>query len=488
MLDPIQVESLCSELIKIAETIHTTPAQLKTVLLPHQKRVVKRMEKSPGLVVAHGLGSGKTLASIAASVQLQPDSVTVAVPASLKDNYKKELDKHVEGTIPVKLESLQRAAKRGKLDQSDMLIVDEAHRARNPSSKTFGVLKKDVAAKRMLLTASPVYNKPEDIAPLVNLAAGDKVLPVGKDFEKKFIQAPGEGMMALMPWKDPNPKVVKQKELGGILNAWVDKHQETGGEFPDRTDKRISVPMDKQQTKLHRMAWGELPMMVRLRMKKGLPPTKKDLQEINKFESQARQISNTLRPFTNPGEEAQITPKLRAAFRNLKSQADENPKHKAVVYSNYLSSLDDYEKMLERNKIPHARFTGKQKPKERKQIIEDYNKGKIKTLLVSSAAGEGLDLKGTRQVQVLEPHWNEEKLRQVVGRAIRHQSHSHLPKKDRHVNVEKYETYPKGALTFFGKEMGVEQWLYDMSDQKDRVNKKVLDLIQSEDWEKRAKK
>ena len=477
MLDNTQVASFLDELVKIAETLHTTPAQLKSVLLPHQQRVVDRMQKQKGLVVAHGLGSGKTFSSIAAGVRLNPDKITVAVPASLKENYRKEISKHVEGDLPVEIESLQRAATRGEIGDSDLLIVDEAHRARNTSSKTFGVLRDSAAAKRMLLTASPIYNKPEDIAPLVNIAAGDEVLPTGTEFEKKYIKKPGEGLYALMPWVSSNPKVVKKKELGGLLNAWVDKHMEQGGDFPDHSEKRIAVPMSKQQTKLHQMAWGELPLMVRMRMKKGLPPSKKDLQEINKFESQARQVSNTLKPFTPEGKDAPITPKLTTAFDNLKKKTESNPKHKALVYSNYLGSLDDYGKMLERDKIPYAKFTGQQKAKERKQIIEDYNAGKLKALLVSSAAGEGLDLKGTRQVQVLEPHWNEEKIRQVVGRAIRQGSHSHLPEKERHVEVEKYETYPKGLL---GKKTGVEQWLYDMSEQKDRLNRQVLDLIQSD--------
>ncbi|MHA2333069.1 MAG: helicase-related protein [Candidatus Hodarchaeales archaeon] len=467
-----------SELCKIADTVKTTPAALKSVLLPHQERIIRRIKKSPGLVVAHGLGSGKTYSSIAASVKLNPDNVTVLVPAALKDNYKKELDKHVEGTLPVQIGSLQKAVKDGEMAASDLLIVDEAHRARESKSKTYGTLSKAKAKKRLMLTASPVYNKPKDIASLVNLAAGKKILPLGSDFDKKYVKQPRTGLLALLPWSDPDPQIIRKKELGGVLNAWVDRHESTGSDFPDRTDERVSVPMSKRQAKIHQMAWGGLPLMTRMRMKKGLPPHKKELQELNKFESQARQVSNTEAPFTVGGD-APITPKLRTAYGKFKEKADSNPRHKAVVYSNYLGSLTDYSKMLEQDGVPHASFTGKQKGKERKQIIEDFNNDKIKALLVSSAGGEGLDLKGTRQVQVLEPHWNEEKVKQVIGRAIRHKSHANLPAKERKVHVEKYDTYPKGLLG--GKKLSVEDWLYDMSDQKERLNNQLLDLIQSED-------
>ena len=42
-------------------------AEIKTQLLPHQNRVVDRMKNQSGLVVAHGVGSGKSVTSLAVS-------------------------------------------------------------------------------------------------------------------------------------------------------------------------------------------------------------------------------------------------------------------------------------------------------------------------------------------------------------------------------------------------------------------------------------
>jgi len=42
-------------------------AAVTTPLEPHQQRVIDRLMNQDGLVVAHGLGSGKTLSSIAAA-------------------------------------------------------------------------------------------------------------------------------------------------------------------------------------------------------------------------------------------------------------------------------------------------------------------------------------------------------------------------------------------------------------------------------------
>ena len=91
-----------------------------------------------------------------------------------------------------------------------------------------------------------------------------------------------------------------------------------------------------------------------------------------------------------------------------------------------------------------------------------------------------MDLKGTRLMQVLEPHWNVEKLNQVIGRAIRHGSHSALPENEREVDVQLYLTYPRAG--FFGrmvgrKPTGVENILYDMSQDKQKLNQQLLDLL-----------
>jgi hypothetical protein len=71
-------------------------------------------------------------------------------------------------------------------------------------------------------------------------------------------------------------------------------------------------------------------------------------------------------------------------------------------------------------------------------LVQQYNENKLRALLVSSAGGEGLDLKGTRLIQVLDPHWNDEKLKQVEGRGIRYKSHAELPPEERKVLVQRF--------------------------------------------------
>lgn len=453
-------------------------ASLKTKLKPHQQRVVDRLQGQSGLVVAHGLGSGKTLSSIAAAAQLSPDGTHVIVPAALRENYAKEIAKHVKGHFHPTIQSIQNAAAHG-VDPSELLIVDEAHRARETSSKTFKELSNAKAGKKLLLTASPTYNRPSDISPLVNMVSGKHTLPVGKSFNDRYVKKPSKSVFALFPGTDKKPKLVRQKELSDKLKKWVDYHESSGGDFPGRSDEHISVAMTKKQTHLHDYAWSKLPVMSRLRLRAGLPPDKKDLSKLNAFQSQARQIANSESGFLSEKETVH-SPKITTAFSHFHKALSRNPNHKAVVYSNYMRSLDEYKKHLDRHKVPFGEYSGRVSKADRDQMVKDYNSGKLKTLLVSSAGGEGLDLKGTRQVQVLEPHWNNEKLDQVIGRAIRHGSHAHLPLHERHVHVQHYSSHPLGkARNLLGLKprRGIDQVLSARAESKEGLNNQLRAIL-----------
>jgi hypothetical protein len=69
------------------------------------------------------------------------------------------------------------------------------------------------------------------------------------------------------------------------------------------------------------------------------------------------------------------------------------------------------------------------------KIVKDYNSGAIKLLLLHPEVTEGISLKGTQYLHILEPMLNSTVLEQVVGRTRRFQSHSHLPKEKQTVHV-----------------------------------------------------
>lgn len=469
-------------------------AKITTKLKPHQQRVVERMEDEdqPGLVAAHGLGSGKTLTSLAVQDALGLPSDVVA-PAALLSNYQKEIKAHTHKPPPSNVQSLEGVARsKGQGLENPLLILDEAHRIRN-EGKSRTALKQSPAKKRLALTGSLLYNHPSDVAGPINFVARRPILPENPDeFEKRFLQ---DIPMSRSLWDRlrGNPAAYQTRlnprqlsTLQSALDKYVDYHPGSREDFPTREDETIRVPMTRAQMKLYEDIGKEQPGWLRRKVLMNLPPTKSEAKQLNAFLSGVRQVANTTQGFdtrTAPPHQ----PKIDRAVNELQALLDKNPKARAIVYSHYLESgLNPYKQKLEELNIPHGAFTGEMSRAARDQMVKDYNAGKLKALLLSSAGGEGLDLKGTRLIQLLEPHWNQEKLKQVIGRGIRYKSHADLPENERNVRVQRFlaTRAPYGVLERLRLRKpgyGVDEYLDEMGARKEQLNEQVRRLLQKDE-------
>lgn len=468
-------------------------ADVATPLKDYQQRVVDRMKEPgrPGLVVAHGLGSGKSLSSMAAQDALETPA-TVVLPAALRANYEKERAKHLTGKVQsADIHSLQNVARKGVPD-SKLLIVDEAHRGRDPASATFRALRDAEAEQKMLLTASPFYNSPHDLAPLINIAAQDRVLPNDKaEFDAKYtrFRQVNPGLWGRIRGDKPgsvqeiNPRA--EKGLKKVYDQWVDYHPGGTEGFPTVSRQDVDVPMNEDQLAVYDTLMGQAPSWVSRKVKSGLPPSKSEATQLNSFLTGTRQASLSTSPFVEKGKPVHET-KIQAAFDNLKKEFDTNPESRAVVYSNFVEGgVKPYAQRLLEAGIPYGEYTGEIKRQVRDQLVKDYNEGKKRVMLLSSAGGEGLDLKGTRLMQVLEPHWNQEKIKQVEGRGIRYGSHDALPEDQRNVRIETYRaTRPRHSISeklhFKKPGGGVDEYLSTRSREKEDLNEQFRKLLAGE--------
>ena len=66
---------------------------------------------------------------------------------------------------------------------------------------------------------------------------------------------------------------------------------------------------------------------------------------------------------------------------------------------------------------------------------ENSNGELVKVILISKAASEGLDFKCIRQIHILEPWYNMNRIEQIIGRGVRNLSHCSLPFEDRNVEI-----------------------------------------------------
>jgi SNF2 family DNA or RNA helicase len=469
-------------------------------LRPHQTDALEHLDKEKGVVLHHSLGSGKTKTFLKAVQRYQeenPDKrALVIAPASLVTNVDKELKKHHITVDKNRLDvmSYEKAvidAHKLRKNHYSIAVADEAHRLRNTNTKRTKELRDIIsgADHRLLATATGNYNKLSDISALVNIAANDNLLPEeSKKMEERFTKDKTIKPSFRNRLLGAKPEMVKtldrKDDLKEILNKYVSYYDsaddpEAAKHFPSKTEKIIEVPMSSEQQKYYKFAEGKLPFLLRMKVRHNLPLDKKEKANLNSFSSGVRQVSNSYRNLTSDGK-SEYTPKIEKAVASLQDGLKTDKNFKALVYSNFLDSgLNEYSRKLKELNIDHAIYDGSLSRAEKDALVKDYNSGKKKVMLISSSGSEGLDSKGTKRVQVLEPHFNPSKINQVVGRAVRFGSHDHLPEDERKVEVEHFHSvYPK---PLWGKTpYSIDRYLSENSDTKEGMFDEVKQLMKND--------
>ena len=419
-----------------------------------------------------------TLTSILSAEQLKQPA-TVVVPASLQNNFEKEKNK-----VPTKqtydVQSYEKFIKQPSTQPT--LIIDEGHRLKNIDAKRSQVLRNisRQAKNVLLLTGSPIQNAPSDISNLVNIAAGKTVLPQDpKVFDQMYTRSHKyyPGIIGTLLGKKPSEQqmMINREDFQRRIKGLVSYHKPELN-LPEVTEKTISIPMSEDQQRLYQYFERKLPASAKKDIQYALTPSKRDMGQVNSFLSATRQISNTTANYTGVSKPS---PKLQAILDNLKET-----KGKSLVYSNFLDSgLRPLSQELTKSNIPHGVFTGTISRAEKNHLVNAYNTDKIKVLLMSSSAGEGLDLKGTRQIHLTDPHWHLSKLDQIVGRGVRMGSHESLPKSERNVTVYKYISELSSPKRNFlqkllnitpAKKLSADEYLAALSTKKQQLNEQFL--------------
>jgi SNF2 family DNA or RNA helicase len=449
-------------------------------LKEHQQRVINKLKKQNALLVYHGVGSGKTLTALEAGEQLNLP-VEVIGPAALKSNFAKEKAKH-HVKVPLEYFSYNKPPDPSQINTGNKLLVfDEAHNMGRMESGRSHYPDEYYGKKTMFLTGTPIRNSPDEMIPIMR-GLGINVPRDKQRFDNIFVEEikrnPGFLASTFLGVKAGIEKVPKNISLfKELMEGRVDYYNPESTDYPSVIESTKTVEMSEKQYDTYKeMLKGNASLLYKV--KHGLPPNKAESKSLNAFLSSSRQISNTPKAF-NLSSDDRDEPKLNLAVEEITKQSVRDPNYRGVTYSNYIESgIAPMANRLDATGIPYGVFTGKQSDKQKKQIIEDYNAGRIKHLLISGAGAEGLDLKGTKLLQVLEPHWNDPRIDQVIGRAVRFQSHSHLPEKERVVQIQKFVALPrKHGFIFKERDSGSDEYLSMMSKQKSNLSNAFLNAL-----------
>ena len=416
----------------------------KIKLFEHQIKCINWLKNHYGLILYHSMGSGKTITSLASVYQFKYPIIIISTKSSRK-NFQDDIKKMNLDMGRIKILTYQKAIRLIMDSQltfdEKSVIIDEAHHLRSGTKLQSILIEECTRAKKLvLLTGTIFYNNLTDLSVLVNMIKQDEVLPeTNKEFKFFF-------------WDDlyeaPTYIDTLKERITGTI-SYYKKSQDS--HYPKFFITYIKVDMSNEQISEYR---HYLKKILSLDNIQHIDYAILDKRKVNNFLNVTRQLSNTL-------ENSPDFPKIIAIFKYIKS----NPKP-IIVYSNYLANgILPLTIHLNNSKISYSIYFGEQTEEKRNKIIDNYNQRKTDVLLITSAGSESLDLKNTRSIHIMEPHWNESKINQIIGRAIRYDSHVILPESERIVEIVRW-------ISVFGYKIPFEtadEYLINIAQKKEKM-------------------
>jgi superfamily II DNA or RNA helicase len=473
------------------------------------------------ILIYHKIGAGKTCTAINIAEKVKNKmKIMVVLSASLIGNFRNELRSECPGNLYLsdsnrnKLETLNPKSDLYKkiIYESDikinkyyeilsynkflnlcknckiklknhLLIIDEIQNMISESGSFYTNLKKQIystddSLKIVLLSATPIFDKPVEISLTLNLLKPKIQLPIGAYFDKMFLEK-----------KSNNYKVKNINNFKKMIKGLVSYYRGAPPQaFPEERFNIVKCKMQPFQYSSYLASLSDEKSYIRGSFKNI------DLLKLpNDFFLGSRMISNISFPNKSIGIYGlKSFNKNSLLLKNIKDYSIKFYKiYKKItksngpvfIYSNFKNTggIKSLVLFLESKGYKNYKIFGEGEKRysiwsgdENNEIKEEikfvFNKKenkngeKIKIMLGTPAIKEGVSLLRVSQVHILEPYWNLSRLHQIIGRAIRFCSHKDLPKDDRFVDVYLYlATYP-GKIT-------IDQQIWNIAKKKRKIIK-----------------
>jgi superfamily II DNA or RNA helicase len=482
-----------------------------------------------GVLVYHRIGAGKTCTAIRVAEEWKYyRKIIVVLPASLKGNFRNELRSLCAGNNYLKPDERELLTKlhptddkyKEIIEKSDeridkyykiysynkfieqsqekkikltntILIIDEIQNMISEDGTYYNVLydliqQAPTDLRLLLLSATPMFDKPGEIALTMNLLRIPHELPIGQAFNRKYIDmketSNGKFVYSVKHIDDFKNKI------RGYVSFFRGAPQHV---FPEMNIKYVKCEMSDFQYSAYKSVLKNDDNYSMERQKKKLSSDLFVKNLPNYFFIGTRYVSNIVFPNKKINEEGFVSFKPKAIRNNLEMYSCKfakimkkvsKVKGKVFIYSGFknyggIKSLahvldafgyKNYNEFGEGRKR-YAIWSGDEDIAQKEEVRSVFNRkenldgSKLKIILGSPSIKEGVSLTAVRQVHILEPYWNNQRLEQVIGRASRFCSHKDVPFEDRNVKVYVYlATHPDEKET-------VDEYIYYLSEQKSRI-------------------
>lgn len=406
---------------------------LKQPLFPYQREGVAHLLSAGRALLADDMGCGKTVQAIAACEVLrargEAKRVVIVTMASLKHQWAAEIARYtgaravvvggsgasraeaLASDAPYKILSYEltwRELTRLKDLDADVLILDEAQRAKNFRTKTATTLRAIPSRFLFVLTGTPVENRLDDLYSLLQLVDPDVLGPLWR-FNLDFHQ------------QNPKGRILGCKNLGELRQRISKvvlrrRKEEVLSQLPPLTEQTRYTSLSPGQRDLEQSYRAEAARLAAIAERR--PLTLKEQKQLQAALLKARQACDALE-LCDPTLGKSASPKLDE-FEALVSEIATQGASKILVFSEWKGMLKLASARLDKLGIGWAMLTGDVPPDKRPALLDRFRADTAQQVLLSSdAGGTGLNLQVASYVIHLDLPWNPAKLDQRTARAHR---------------------------------------------------------------------
>ncbi|WP_226085329.1 DEAD/DEAH box helicase [Mesobacillus sp. S13] len=404
--------------------------------LPHQLEVAKQVVENMNgkAILADEVGLGKTIEAglILKEYMIRGlvKKVLILVPASLVSQWAMELNTkfHIPAIAQKKsyvweqcdvvvssIDTAKRAPHRDIINNLnyDLIIIDEAHKLKNNKTKNYEFVQNLKKRFCLLLTATPIQNRIEEIFNLVSLLKPGHLGSETAFFDK---------------YKKDARSVNDDEHLRELVNKVMirNRRADTGIEWTKRHVETIPIQFSEQERALYDSIQS-------LRgAESGLNSSQFSLMTLQREACSSREavfytLRNMLQRQENPSVGfqntiAQLIKRVEAVTKNSKAEKAleliQEIDDKVIIFTEYRATQLYLQWFLKQNGITSVPFRGGFKRGKKDWMRELFQKN-VQVLIATEAGGEGINLQFCSHIINFDLPWNPMRLEQRIGRIHR---------------------------------------------------------------------
>lgn len=400
-------------------------------LHPHQIETARIVieEMHGKAILADEVGLGKTIEAglIIKEYMIRglAGKVLVLVPASLVLQWVSELNtkfsipavpqrkSYVWSRCDVVVSSIDTAKREPHrslvLEQDyDLVIIDEAHKLKNHKTKNYQfvqLLKKKFC---LLLTATPIQNRLNEIFYLVSLLKPG-YLGNAENFTKTF--------------KSGQRAVRNEARLKALVNQVMvrNRRENTGLHWPKRIIQSFDIPFSREE----QIFYQSLSMLRNSGIIQGFSLLTLQREACSSKEAAFMTLNKIYRSAAVPGSEAvwqSVFEKLNAVKQNAKAEKAleliRQIKDKVIIFTEYRATQLYLQWFLKQHGITSVPFSGGFR-RGKKDWMRTLFQNQVQVLIATEAGGEGINLQFASHLINYDLPWNPMRIEQRIGRIHR---------------------------------------------------------------------